>query len=149
MDQDIKDFVQKLLKKEPRSRLGAGPKGSLNDYNALKNHTLLKGVDFKRVHLKKAPGIDLISTHIKEKKTEFEHEKAKMEPLQKSRKKAFSEDQTSIQGKNKRSGLKRTKYILSGLVRKKCGYFLYRDRQLILESNRILYFDPQTNMQLV
>lgn len=40
--------------------------------------------------------------------------------------------------------------IISGLVLKKCGWFFYRARQLILNSKpSLLYFDPETNIKKV
>ena len=52
---EAKDLITKLLKKDPYSRLGAGPFGSDNDYFALKNHPYFKGIDFDKVFLMKTP----------------------------------------------------------------------------------------------
>lgn len=36
-----------MLQLDPSERLGAGPPGSKNDYNALKAHPFFKGINFK------------------------------------------------------------------------------------------------------
>ena len=45
---EAKDLIDKLLQLEPTNRLGAGSKGSDNDYSALKNHLFFKDFDFSR-----------------------------------------------------------------------------------------------------
>ena len=37
------------------SRLGAGMRGSENDYDALKRHPFFKGIDFEKIFLIKSP----------------------------------------------------------------------------------------------
>ena len=48
---EAKDLIQKLLKKDPSERLGAGPLGSENDMNALKSHPFFKTIDFTKVFI--------------------------------------------------------------------------------------------------
>ena len=43
------DLIDKLLTLNPLERLGYGPPGSDNDYDALKNHSFFKGVDFAKI----------------------------------------------------------------------------------------------------
>ena len=53
--EEARDFVQKLLKKEPSERLGAGYEGSDNDYHALKNHPFFDGINFEKIFLLPSP----------------------------------------------------------------------------------------------
>lgn len=41
------DIIDALLHLDPSERLGAGPPGSANDYEALKAHPFFKGINFK------------------------------------------------------------------------------------------------------
>ncbi len=43
------DLIDKLLNLNPLKRLGYGPPGSGNDYDALKNHSFFKGVNFAKI----------------------------------------------------------------------------------------------------
>lgn len=46
MPEDAIDLVDKLLQINPLERLGVGPKGSKNDFEALKSHNFFKGINF-------------------------------------------------------------------------------------------------------
>jgi len=50
-DPVIKDLIMKLLVIDEHKRLGAGKKGSDNDFTSLKLHGFFKGVDFNDLHL--------------------------------------------------------------------------------------------------
>eukprot|EP00347_Sterkiella_histriomuscorum_P000106 403377158 len=54
-DQVSKDLVSRLLIKEPQQRLGAGPMGSKNDYQALKNHPFFEGIDWRNLNQQNPP----------------------------------------------------------------------------------------------
>ena len=47
---EAKDLIDKLIKLDPKDRLGSGSKGSENDYEALKNHPFFKGLDFSKLN---------------------------------------------------------------------------------------------------
>ena len=47
---EAKNLIAKLLKLDPKERLGAGCAGSNNDYKALKSHPFFKGIDFEKLH---------------------------------------------------------------------------------------------------
>lgn len=46
---EVVDIVDRLLRLVPEDRLGAGPPGSENDYEALKNHPFFKGINFDKL----------------------------------------------------------------------------------------------------
>lgn len=52
---EAKDLISKLLIRDPRARLGAGRKGTPNDYDALKKHPFFAGIDFDRLFLMTSP----------------------------------------------------------------------------------------------
>jgi 3-phosphoinositide dependent protein kinase-1 len=52
---EAKDLLMRLLEKDPEERLGAGPYGSENDYEALKAHPYFAGTDFDKVFLMITP----------------------------------------------------------------------------------------------
>ena len=48
-------MITKILVLDPNKRLGAGPSGSENDYNSLKNHEFFKGMDFAKLNEMEIP----------------------------------------------------------------------------------------------
>lgn len=55
IEPEAMDIIKQLLKKEPDQRLGAGVKGSKNDFKALKSHPFFKGIDFSSIHYQHPP----------------------------------------------------------------------------------------------
>ena len=47
LEPEAVDLIDALLHLDPSERLGAGPPGSPNDYEALKAHPFFKGINFK------------------------------------------------------------------------------------------------------
>jgi hypothetical protein len=118
-------------------RLGAGLKGSENDYTILKNHSLFKDFDWTKLSEMKPPIFEIVGP--KKKKTTLEGEKAEKLEAKKSNGDVEVKQVPSIIDKN-------ITIILSGLVDKKCGWIFYKPRQLILNSKpRLMYYDPNTN----
>ncbi|CDW79872.1 agc pdk1 protein kinase [Stylonychia lemnae] len=54
-DKYSQDLITKLLKKDPQQRIGAGPPGSKNDFQVLKEHPFFDGIDFNDLHLQQPP----------------------------------------------------------------------------------------------
>ena len=46
---EVVDIVDRLLQLLPENRLGAGPPGGDNDYEALKNHAFFKGINWEKL----------------------------------------------------------------------------------------------------
>lgn len=46
LEPEVVDIIDKLLQLDPRHRLGAGEKGTDNDYEALKRHSFFSGINF-------------------------------------------------------------------------------------------------------
>jgi 3-phosphoinositide dependent protein kinase-1 len=144
MNPDVKDILQKMFVRKPEQRLGAGPKGSENDYEALKSHPLFKGIDFTRLHEQKPPVNEVVSPHKKKKGSFREENTAASEPVKKE-----STAGAGVGGGSNCPPIidRNITITLSGLVEKKCGWvFYYKPRQLILNSKpRLMYYDPETN----
>jgi len=149
MDLEIKDIIQKLLVKEPLERLGAGPKGSANDYETLKKHSLFRNINFDKIHEQKPPVVEIASPH-KRKSHDPDPNNLSAGTNQQGRKHCHSEDLTKNDQKanNKVFDFQsdKVRVILSGLVLKKCGWLFFKPRQLILNSKpRLVYYDPDSN----
>lgn len=50
LEPEAVDIIDALLHLDPTERLGAGPPGSWNDYEALKAHPFFKGINFKTLN---------------------------------------------------------------------------------------------------
>jgi serine/threonine protein kinase len=125
MDADIKDLVEKLLVREPEKRLGAGAKGSENDFAALKKHKLFKSIKWEKLKDTKPPIAELMSNLKKDEAEKKEGEKEEENDDKKE---------------------KEIKIVLSGLVQKKNKWMFYQERQLVLNNKpQLVYFDPVTN----
>jgi len=55
LEPEIVDLIDRLLQLNPNDRLGAGPTGSSNDYEALKSHPYFKSINFKTLDATSAP----------------------------------------------------------------------------------------------
>lgn len=55
LEPEIVDLIDRLLQLNPNDRLGAGPNGSNNDYEALKSHPYFKSINFKTLDATSAP----------------------------------------------------------------------------------------------
>ena len=49
MPLEVVDLIDRLLSLNPYKRLGAGPPGSDNDFEALKKHKLFEGINFEKM----------------------------------------------------------------------------------------------------
>ena len=49
MPLEVVDLIDRLLSLNPYERLAAGPQGSDNDFEALKNHKLFEGINFEKM----------------------------------------------------------------------------------------------------
>lgn len=55
MDSNAKDLIGKILKVNPKERLGCGPKGSSHDLDAQKNHPFFAGIDWENLYDQPSP----------------------------------------------------------------------------------------------
>lgn len=116
MDKDAKNLISRILVINPKERLGCGPKGSVNDLNAQKNHKFFKGVDWKKIYDNESP---VKATHA-----------------------VFGSGKFTASDFEK----KKPVIIKTGLVKKMKLLIFFNVRQLILYNNGILaYFNPETN----
>lgn len=58
LNDDIKDLINKLLKKNPEDRIGYGSKENNLDYYSLKNHNFFKGIDWDNLSKINPPNIN-------------------------------------------------------------------------------------------
>jgi len=153
MDPEIKDLVQKLLVKDPEQRLGSGPKGTDNDYKALKGHSFFRGVDFAHLHRERPPIIEIVSPYkLRNKEMNFSDACANLSnptaPQQKTRKHFLSDDIQILpeeSSKTQQQSQPNIQNELSEVVSKKCGWLFYCNRLLILNDKPCLtYHDPDT-----
>jgi len=115
-------LIKQLLNTEPKKRLGAGPKGSSNDYKHLKNHEFFNGIDFTQ--------LDTMELPLKQE--------LKLSPN-------FKESY-SVLCNMKEEG-KEEEVVKEGIVRKKSPWFHYNTRRLVLYNKpKIEYIDPCKNM---
>ena len=122
--------------------------GSKNDYEALKGHSLFRGVQFSNLHEQIPPVIEIASPH---KRKSYDYESTSVGTSASNNRKHFNSDDLS---RSNSRGEKTVDYtsdkgirvIISGLVLKKCGWWFYRPRQLILNSKpKLVYYDPDSN----
>ena len=130
MNENARDLIIKLLKKNPEERLGNGKKGSDNDIKKLKEHPFFSEIDWDWLRESKSP---LVIDDIENANYDDDEEDSDLD------------DDKFLYGESSKS---EGKLILSGLVKKNKMMFLYNTRQLILYSNGILeYFDPNKNIK--
>jgi len=55
LEGEAADLIDRLLTLDPQNRIGSGPLGSENDFEALKAHPFFKGVNFKKLNQTSPP----------------------------------------------------------------------------------------------
>ena len=139
----VKDIIRKILVLEPMKRLGSGEKGSPNDISALKSHEFFKGIDFNNI-TSISPKLDPLIIEELRRGREIDN----IEERSKTMGSSTMESQDSPIGKYSLGGktLGSEKIIKEGIVKKKCGWFLYYERRLILTVQpRLCYYVPKTD----
>lgn len=113
------DLITKLLTKDPGQRLGTGPPGSGNDYEALKTHPFFAGLDVDLIYTLPVPGEHIETLSIPE--SYLVPPSPGLPPEERLI------DSGSV--------------LYSGLVKKKAGW-IFRKRHLVLtSSNTLQYYD--------
>lgn len=123
---DAQDLVSKLLRPNPKDRLGNGPKEKGLDLAALKAHPFFKGVLWEHLENSESPLQVRPEKAMAKRDSEFFQEEGAPEDLL--------------------TGTIQKKLVLTGRVKKMKFGFFYNTRQLILYTNGTVdYLDPQTN----
>lgn len=119
--------------------------GSENDYSKLKAHPLFEGINWENLHSQQAPPLEVLSPHKRKKSSHSDEELFLKKKLSASE--LYDKVENAPVEQLKKSS---TYIILSGVVLKKCGWFFYKPRQLILNNKpQLLYYDPDTNIKKV
>lgn len=158
---ELKDIISKLLIRDPDQRLGGGPKGSSNDFTALKTHPFFSSINFETLQSQEAPYFDYTSPYKKvetsERSMELNVDLGLIEGFTVNTNGLSGYKETSPSRSPARSPLGKPphkgshdltwsdpKLILSGVLLKKCGWIFYKPRSIELyEPPRILYYDPE------
>lgn len=123
--------------------------GSDNDYQTLKSSSLFKNVDFEKIFQEKPPVAEINSPHKRRTNVSPFQKTPDYGGLSQGKIHSNSDDLTQNENKNDKSfnfSADKDRVILSGLVLKKCGWFFFKPRQLILNSKpRLVYYDPDSN----
>lgn len=133
---------------EPSKRLGAGPKGSANDYAALKALPLFQGIDFEKIYNSRPVIHDISSPYKKKRSNSGDDEFFNIEYGQnddsQTQKSQFANKPQSVPQNAKLEETKTVEktqilkpqpvltVILSGLVQMKTSWFFYSMRRLTL-----------------
>jgi hypothetical protein len=115
MDPDAVDLISKILVKDPKKRLGAGPKGSANDVAALKKHPFFSGIEFDKLYDMESP--------VRLSKTVFKVMNKEVAEL--------------LQPK--------PKIIKTGLVKKMKTLYYNRRQLILYNNGTLSYYDPKSN----
>lgn len=135
--EDAKDLIQRLLVKDPQSRLGSGEKGTENDFEHLKSHPYFNGINFSTLTTSVVPNSFSFKSLIN-KGNENEAESCR----------------SSVNSNNNSSFLKKEstekkverpeKILMEGTLEKKSPWFHYNTRKVILYSTpKLEYIDPE------
>jgi serine/threonine protein kinase len=126
LPEDAKDLITKLIVKNPKNRLGNGPKGSESDFESLKSHPFFKGIDWSLLQTCSSPlKMPNNTKNEDDRESDFEENRFLCQ----------------LNGKIDKT------IILTGLVKKMKYFFMYNTRQLVLYSDGTLeYLDPVENI---
>jgi 3-phosphoinositide dependent protein kinase-1 len=141
MSAEVKDLCNRLLVVEPQKRLGSGPPDSPLSYDMLKKHPFFKGIDFTNLHKKNPPIPQPILSKLQaERKKPAEGEVVSSDdedPL------SVKLDSGSKPKTISPTSKKEDAVVKEGILPKKCGWFFYKKRKLVLTTRpRLSYYDP-------
>ena len=126
-----RNLVNSLIRQNPQDRLGAGAKGSDNDYVQLKSHPFFRDIDFVNIRQSKPPAMTSVKTLAAPildwapTAPSFEHHE-------------------SIKGSWLMFLRKKEKVVMSGYVVKRRKFFKKRRMLLLTNVPRLLYIDTET-----
>ena len=158
MDRDCRDLIDRLVRLEPAERLGAG--GSGGGMDKLMSHPYFEGIEWEKLHLTKVPISEHFLHELRLREEEEEKELKKNAGFgggsiylsDGEEDKEVDPDSIIKQGRPAGRPPPLTPQHphpsppLSGIVIKKCGWFLWRKRLLRLtEKPSITYYDPVKN----
>jgi 3-phosphoinositide dependent protein kinase-1 len=144
IDLQGKDFIEKLLVQDPDLRLGCGPIGSDNDLDALREHPFISSISHSDIFNlpvpwenwpeKPKPG----SEGSESDDDDIEVKLLNMSGIEKDPK----------QEESKKNLKPEPMILVSGVIKKKCGWF-YKKRYLIVSSEPRIYYTDANNLQKV
>jgi len=129
-------LIKSLLIIDPLKRLGSGVVGkyivnvgSNNDFNALKNHSFFKGIEFENLSEMSLPHQNTLKIKVFFKENQLKNNK---------------KEEIQVTTTNQRGDLK---ILKEGIVKKKSPWFHYNTRKLILYNTpKIEYLDTIKNL---
>jgi PH domain len=135
IDAEGLDLVRKLLVLEPSLRLGAGGPGSENGILALKNHAFVQDFNIANILSSVVPYSDW-DLFLKPKALEDlddDDEDFEVQLLNKTNEETKASSQPMI--------------LVSGIIKKKCGWF-YKKRYLIISNEPRIYYSHTNNQKV-
>ena len=139
IDPEGRDLVMKLLVLDPALRLGSGEIDSDNDISALKRHPFVSNFDIENILDSQVPFSDW--PVVQKRGTEGEEDDEDEDELEIGLLNTKGEE-VKIEISNE------PKILVSGILKKKCGWF-YKKRYLIISSApRIYYTDADSGKKI-
>lgn len=140
IDPDGIDLVRKLLVQDPFLRLGGGEKESDNDISALKAHPFISSFDIDNILHQQVPFSDW---PVVEKVIDDEDDDDEDDDLEVKLLNMKGEEVKSPNSLNTGPTI-----LVSGILKKKCGWF-YKKRYLIVSDQPRLYYTDADSTQKV
>lgn len=144
VDADGRDLVQRLLVQDPNDRLGCGPVGSDNEYEALKEHPFIASVYQNDMYSVRIPW----DNWPERKKAGSEGSDSDDEDIE-VKLLNMSGSSNEISCEEVKKDLKPQPVLIEhGVIKKKCGWF-YKKRFLIVSSEPRIYYTDANNLSKV
>lgn len=135
-DSEGQDFVRKLLVADPQTRLGAGEVGSDNDLAALKSHPFISRFDIENILNIPVPYNDWPKKD--EKKSSDAEDEEENEDIEIG----------LLNSKKEEIKITEPKILLSGVIKKKCGWFFKKRYLVVSNEPRIYYTDTSSSTNI-
>lgn len=142
IDPDGRDIIQKLLVQDPSLRLGCGEPGTSNDLCSLRLHPFINNFDFENIFNIPVPWTDWPERKQAKQSDGSDSDDDDIEVKLLNMK---GEDNKARVEENKKS---EPEILVSGVIKKKCGWF-YKKRYLIVSMEPRIYYTDVNNLSNV
>lgn len=140
IDPVAQDLIQKLMVQDPALRLGCGDPGSPNDLAGLKSHPFISNFDFQNILNTQVPCSDWPERKVAKSSEGSDSDDEDIEVKLLNMK--GGENPVKIEENKKIE----PEILVSGIIKKKCGWF-YKKRYLIVSMEPRIYYTDANNLQ--
>ena len=144
IDPDGRDLIRRLMVQDPALRLGSGEPGSPNDLAGLKAHPFINNFDFLNILNIQVPWTEWPERKVAKSSEGSDSDDEDIEVKLLNMKGGGGGETVKVEENKKVE----PEILVSGVIKKKCGWF-YKKRYLIVSMEPRIYYTDSNSLQNV